>query len=185
MSETEESEHDSDGLPQYEVEAIMRARQMHSGKVQYYVKWKRYSSKYNTWENEENLHCQDLITKFLKGEEEEEYEYSSSDDNSSSEKNNNNKKRGSKSKDTKLLFLPQSITPPSKKIGPKIFYQFEKDKNKPQPRITDGYKNNDRVYFILTMPDGSIKELTSTVAKSKYPLLVIDYLESNINFDKR
>ena len=34
------------------------------------------------------------------------------------------------------------------------------------------------------MADGSMKELTSTVAKSKYPIQVIDYLESNIYSDK-
>lgn len=178
MSDTDEPEHDSDGLPQYEVEAIMRARQV-GPRIQFFVKWKRFSSKYNTWENEETLNCPELIKKFFSGEEEEEYEYESSDE-SNSEKN---KKRGSKTKDTKL-FIPQAIIPPSKKIGPKIFYQNEKDKNKPQPKIIDAYKNNDRIYFIIVMADGSMKELTSTVAKSKYPIQVIDYLESNIYSDK-
>lgn len=181
MSETDEPDHDSDGLPQFEVEAIMGARQINSGKIQYFVKWKRFPPKYNTWENEDTLHCPELIKKFLTGEEEEEYEYYSSDEASSSEKS---KKRGPKANNTRL-FIPQTITPPSKKIGPKIFYQGEKDKNKPQPKITDAYKNNDKIYFIVTMADGSLKELTSTVAKSKYPIQVIDYLESNIHFDKR
>lgn len=183
MSETDESsEHDSDGLPQYEVEAILRARQNHYGKIQYLVKWKRFSHKFDTWENEENLHCPELIKKYLTGEEEEEYEDSYSDDQSANEKS---KKRGPKTKDLRLLIVPQNIPPPSKKIGPKIFYQNEKDKNKPQPKITDAYKNNDKIYFILTMPDGSIKELTSTIAKCKYPILVIDYLEANAHFDHR
>lgn len=48
----------------YEVEEI-RARKFRNGHKYYYVKWKGYSNKWNTWEPEENFaQSQDLIQEF-------------------------------------------------------------------------------------------------------------------------
>lgn len=172
MQESSESEHDSEGLPQYEVQAILKMRQLHNGLTQYFVKWKRFPTKYNTWENEDNLNCPELIKKFLAGEEEEEYEEVSSSDESNSTKKSKKESRSS--------YISIPIREPSRKMGPKLFYQQEKDKSRPFAKITDAYKNNGKCYFILTMPDGFLKEVTSTIAKSKYPIQLIDFLESKI-----
>lgn len=49
---------------EYEVERLMDARKAKHGKREFLVKWKGYSTRFNTWEPEENLNCVDLIQKF-------------------------------------------------------------------------------------------------------------------------
>lgn len=50
----------------YAVEAILRKRKI-KGKTMYLIKWKGYSSAYNTWEPEENIESvtPGLIAEFL------------------------------------------------------------------------------------------------------------------------
>ena len=50
---------------EYEVEAI-RDYRIHRGKEQFFVKWKGYEEKDNSWENVSNLFCDILIKKYLK-----------------------------------------------------------------------------------------------------------------------
>ncbi|XP_070535019.1 uncharacterized protein [Ptychodera flava] len=45
---------ESEQAPYYEVEKVVRGR-YRNGKLQYLVKWKDYSHKHNTWEDENNL----------------------------------------------------------------------------------------------------------------------------------
>ncbi|OHS93681.1 hypothetical protein TRFO_40059 [Tritrichomonas foetus] len=181
-------EHDSDGLPQYEVKAIIRQRTKF-GRLQYLVKWKRMTSKNNTWEFADNLQCDDLISKFLHGEEEE-YEYESetstdSEADSLPSATPTRNKRAARIKDARPcnIQIPQIAGPIKKEMGPAIFYKSSKEKDK-LPKITDGYRLGEKIYFVLTTPDGTTREIPSITAKTKYPLLVIDYLEKCCDFEE-
>lgn len=48
----------------YEVEKIVNHRRR-GNKTQYFIKWKGYPSSENTWEDEDNLNCDELLQEYL------------------------------------------------------------------------------------------------------------------------
>ena len=63
----EESFHyHSEDYKEYEVEKIIKHRKnKKTGKIEYFIKWKGYSDKFNSWEPENNLeHCQAILKEF-------------------------------------------------------------------------------------------------------------------------
>lgn len=48
----------------FEVEKILRRRAMKS-KIQYFVKWANYENSDNSWVNESDMNCEDLLEQFL------------------------------------------------------------------------------------------------------------------------
>ena len=52
-------------IPVFTVEKIVTHR-VGMGGLEYFVKWKGYSQKYNSWEPEENMMCKGILLKYQK-----------------------------------------------------------------------------------------------------------------------
>ena len=61
-----ENQQNSDNDEEYSVEKIVDKRQSSDGDIEYLLKWKGFSDKYNTWEPKRNLFCDDIIEIFEK-----------------------------------------------------------------------------------------------------------------------
>ncbi|CAF0898651.1 unnamed protein product [Adineta ricciae] len=91
-SSSEESESENE----YQVEAIIDKRTK-GKKVQYLLKWKGYSDADNTWENETNMNCPDLVREF-----EENYKKNNTERKSNGKNESKTRKRSTKSKKAKV-----------------------------------------------------------------------------------
>ncbi|XP_011697020.1 PREDICTED: probable chromo domain-containing protein LHP1 [Wasmannia auropunctata] len=109
---------------EYEVEKLMNIRTI-KGRRQFLVRWFGYGESADTWENEKDLNCPELIEDFLEKEKEKEIKMTKTDKSkkskNTSKKQAENDEQNSNDKETKEFEVERIIEVRFKKNGMKEF----------------------------------------------------------------
>lgn len=153
---------------EFSVEKILDRRVV-NGKVEYYLKWKGYSSEDNTWEPEENLDCPDLIQAFEDARKKKEKD---GKEESSSKKAS----RKSTAADDKAPAAKRKTTSSEdKKIG------F--DRGLEPEEILGATDHNGQLMFLMKWKDAANADLVpAKQANVKCPQIVIKFYESRLTW---
>ncbi|KAJ6642462.1 Chromobox protein like 5 [Pseudolycoriella hygida] len=143
---------------QYFVEKVLDRREC-NGKVEYFLKWKDYSSTENSWEPEENLDCPDLIAAFHAQRKRIPREIA---------EKNQKKRKFDVIKENKTS-LPEEKSKSEEKVPEKIL----------------GATTNDEghILFLMKWKDSDLGDLVpSKEANIKYPEIVIRFYEERLTW---
>ncbi|XP_055306199.1 chromobox protein homolog 1-like isoform X1 [Sitodiplosis mosellana] len=157
---------------EFSVEKVLN-RRVRNGKVEYYLKWKGYSSDDNTWEPEENLDCPDLISAF---EENRTKKESEKRNGSITAGKDDKKRKGSSPIPTDKSQSAKKKTPEEKKVT-----GF--DRGLEPEKILGATDSSGQLMFLMKWKDTDEADLVpSTQANLKCPQIVIKFYEERLTW---
>lgn len=148
------------GDEEYVVEKIEKRRVLENGQVEYFLKWKNWSSQYNSWEPEEHLrNCPELVEQFLNKEKNKELIMRTMD------QNNNRKKKNKKVK-----------------MSLKIPDVCGFDKGWEAEKILGATEYNGLTFLVKFKGIDKTELVPSRIARYRCPSLVISFFEKHITW---
>ncbi|XP_003245689.1 chromobox protein homolog 1-like [Acyrthosiphon pisum] len=168
----------------YSVELILDKR-LNNNKVEYFLKWKGYDDRENTWEPEENLDCEEMINEFEENLRKEEKERKRME------------KRERRALKQRLSNSTTTLCPSSEESVGAVIKQ-EKEDNIEQVKTGDVSKGiekipdkilgatvvNGHLMFLLKWKELEEAELiTAEEANLMYPQVVIHFYESRLTWN--
>nr|XP_061802496.1 chromobox protein homolog 5-like [Nerophis lumbriciformis] len=164
-----EDESSSSDEEEYVVEKVLDRRVV-KGRVEFFLKWKGYSEKHNTWEPEKNLDCPELISEFMKT-----YKKSGSSTPSSS--------GGSKPSSAPSDDDDESGSKPKKKKEDEILVARGFEKGLEPEKIIGATDSCGDLMFLMKWKDSDEADLVlAKDANQKCPQIVIAFYEERLTW---
>jgi chromobox protein 1 len=166
MSKKSEKENSpAEAEEEFSVEKILY-RRTRNGKVEYFLKWKGYSSDDNTWEPEENLDCPDLIAEFEENRKKKKQ----------AKKDDKRKKRGSSP--------PEDKKPAKKKQNEEDKEPEGFDRGLEPERIIGGTDSSGELMFLMKWKGTDEADLVpAKEANLHCPQIVIQFYEKRLTWE--
>ncbi|KAK9760188.1 Chromobox protein 3, variant 2 [Basidiobolus ranarum] len=169
--ENEEFEEEEDTIEEskevYVVEKVVNHRKR-GGKTQYFLKWKGYPEEDNTWEDEDNLFCHELIEAYLKNKE--------SAKNTPGTKNS----RGKSAKRAKTDSSDEEEASPIKKNIKEEDLENWEDQVQEVETVERDESNTLKVYLIWNNGKRTVHDAED--ANQRCPQKVIKFYEAHLRF---
>lgn len=157
----------------FDVERIVDER-VYKGKQQYMIKWEGYPETDNTWEDKENLMCEDLLKEYI-----DRKKKANTKNANTVKKSQPTKKEPEKEKEKVKEKEPVKKTKQVTLFTQKITNEWDEQIDK----VTGASMNEDNTVQIeFTLKDGTRASALSEELRYKAPLKLLDFYEANLSF---
>ncbi|KAJ8258993.1 hypothetical protein COCON_G00180050 [Conger conger] len=171
----DEAEGSSEEEEEYVVEKVLDRRVV-KGRVEYFLKWKGFSEKHNTWEPEKNLGCPELIGAFMKT-----YKKGGDGDGAQANSAASSEGRSSGTKRKNSIDEEEGMKPKKKKEDELIACGFERGLE--PEKIIGATDSCGDLMFLMKWKDSDEADLVlAKEANLKCPQIVIAFYEERLTW---